>query len=246
MKKISILFGSESDKPTYEPLKNDLEKDYSVDLQIISAHRNPDELEKYLKQSEYDLIVAGAGLAAHLPGVIASKVKVPVIGIPVDSYWGGLDSFASIVQMPFGVPVISSAPGSTKDVRKFLNEIEKMKSEKFNNINLVLSETVANYEYAANEINRTKKYATQLEMVVETHPKVKEGFFNIVYVSKSDDVQCDKTVLHVPLLDKSICKDPHKFSDFFTWATKGGFWIGTNNTRNALLSIYKLKTFARA
>ena len=81
------------------------EKGIKYDLQVISAHRQPDKLDEYIKKSDCDVFIAIAGLSAALPGVIASKTKKPVIGVPVDSKLGGLDALLSIVQMPKGVPV---------------------------------------------------------------------------------------------------------------------------------------------
>jgi 5-(carboxyamino)imidazole ribonucleotide mutase len=81
------------------------EKGIEFDLQVISAHRDPDRLNEYIKTSKSEVFIAIAGLAAALPGVIASKTKKPVIGVPVNARLGGLDALLSIVQMPKGVPV---------------------------------------------------------------------------------------------------------------------------------------------
>ncbi len=103
---VSIIAASTSDKEAYEKAEKIL-KDNSIkyDLQIISAHRNPDILDQYLKSSESLVYIAVAGLSAALPGVIASKTDKPVIGVPVSAKLGGLDALLSIVQMPPGVPV---------------------------------------------------------------------------------------------------------------------------------------------
>jgi len=107
--KISVIIGSESDIPVIKKGINILNRfgiDY--DFKILSAHRTPGELIKYLdslKKRGVELIIAAAGKAAHLPGVIASNSLLPVIGLPVDSGLGGLDSLLSIVQMPKGIPV---------------------------------------------------------------------------------------------------------------------------------------------
>jgi len=103
---VSIIAGSTSDKDVYEKAEKVLkENDISYDLQIISAHRNPEKLDEYLKTSDALIYVAVAGLSAALPGVIASKTSKPVIGVPVSAKLGGLDALLSIVQMPPGVPV---------------------------------------------------------------------------------------------------------------------------------------------
>ncbi len=105
---VSIIAGSISDKEIYEKAEKVL-KDNNIkyDLQIISAHRNPEQLDKYVKDSESLVYIAVAGLSAALPGVIASKTNKPVIGVPVSAKLGGLDALLSIVQMPPGVPVAS-------------------------------------------------------------------------------------------------------------------------------------------
>ena len=77
------------------------------DIQAISAHRNPEELDKYLKTSDAGIFIAITGLSAALPGVIASKTDKVVIGVPVSSKLGGLDALLSTIQMPKGVPVAS-------------------------------------------------------------------------------------------------------------------------------------------
>jgi len=103
---VSIIAGSTSDKEVYEKAGKIL-KDNGIkyDLQIISAHRDPDKLDQYLKSSKSLVYIAVAGLSAALPGVIASKTDKPVIGVPVNAKLGGLDALLSIVQMPPGVPV---------------------------------------------------------------------------------------------------------------------------------------------
>ena len=112
---ISIIAGSTSDKEVYEKAENVLkENNINYDLQVISAHRNPNKLDEYLKNCDSLIYIAVAGLSAALPGVIASKTLKPVIGVPVKSRaLNGLDSLLSIVQMPGGVPVATVAIGSS-------------------------------------------------------------------------------------------------------------------------------------
>jgi 5-(carboxyamino)imidazole ribonucleotide mutase len=105
---ISIIAGSTSDKEVYEKVEKILrENDIPYELRIISAHRDPEKLDTYLKNSNSLVFIAVAGLSAALPGVIASKTDKPVIGVPVSAKLGGLDALLSIVQMPPGVPVAS-------------------------------------------------------------------------------------------------------------------------------------------
>jgi 5-(carboxyamino)imidazole ribonucleotide mutase len=89
------------------------------EIKVLSAHRTPDLLFEYIEQIEekgYKVIIAGAGGAAHLPGVIASQTLLPVIGVPIETkVMGGLDSLLSMVQMPGGVPVATMGIGNAKN-----------------------------------------------------------------------------------------------------------------------------------
>ena len=103
---VSIIAGSESDKSVYEKAEKVLkENNVPYELKILSAHRDPEKLDDYLKTCQSLVYIAVAGLSAALPGVVASKTEKPVIGVPVSAKLGGLDALLSIVQMPPRVPV---------------------------------------------------------------------------------------------------------------------------------------------
>ncbi len=103
---VTILAGSESDKFVYEKAEKVLkENNIPYELKILSAHRDPEKLDDYLKTCHSLVYIAVAGLSAALPGVVASKTEKPVIGVPVSAKLGGLDALLSIVQMPPKVPV---------------------------------------------------------------------------------------------------------------------------------------------
>jgi len=111
--KIGIIIGSESDLPVIEKAEKQL-KEFGInfELTVASAHRTPKKVEAYAKAAEkkYDLIIAAAGMAAALPGVVAAHTTLPVIGIPIHSKpLSGHDALFSIVQMPPGVPVATVA-----------------------------------------------------------------------------------------------------------------------------------------
>lgn len=113
---VAVLAGSTSDAKVYEKAETVLkENNISYELKILSAHRNPDELEKYVKGSSAKVFICVAGLSAALPGVVASKTQKPVIGVPVSAKLGGLDALLSIVQMPPGVPVASVGIDNAKN-----------------------------------------------------------------------------------------------------------------------------------
>ena len=114
MAKVGIVMGSDSDMPVMAKAADILEElGISYEMKIISAHREPDIFFEYAKSAEakgFKVIIAGAGKAAHLPGMCAAIFPMPVIGIPMKtSDLGGVDSLYSIVQMPSGIPVATVA-----------------------------------------------------------------------------------------------------------------------------------------
>ncbi len=115
--KVGIIMGSQSDWPTMKPASEILTTlDVEHEVKIVSAHRTPDRLWDYGKTAVdrgLQVIIAGAGGAAHLPGMMASKTRVPVIGVPVETRaLKGVDSLYSILQMPRGYPVSTMAIGA--------------------------------------------------------------------------------------------------------------------------------------
>ncbi len=114
MAKVGIVMGSDSDMPVMSKAADILEQfGVSYEMTIISAHREPDVFYEYAKSAEakgFQVIIAGAGMAAHLPGMCAAIFPLPVIGIPMHTTsLGGRDSLYSIVQMPSGIPVATVA-----------------------------------------------------------------------------------------------------------------------------------------
>ncbi len=116
MARVSILMGSQSDWDVMQNAAKQL-KEFGIeyDARVISAHRAPDLLVSYIKEAEskgVECFIAGAGAAAHLAGVVASKTTLPVLGVPMPSkYLQGMDSLLSTVQMPKGIPVATFAIG---------------------------------------------------------------------------------------------------------------------------------------
>jgi phosphoribosylaminoimidazole carboxylase PurE protein len=114
---VGIVGGSRSDFPVLEAATAVLDElGVAHELQVVSAHRTPDRLFEYAERAAgrgLRVIIAGAGGAAHLPGMLAAKTALPVIGVPVPTqHLGGLDSLLSIVQMPRGIPVATVAIGN--------------------------------------------------------------------------------------------------------------------------------------
>ena len=107
--KVSIIMGSTSDLPVMEKAAKILDElEIPFEINALSAHRTPEEVESFARNAEnrgIRVIIAAAGMAAHLPGVIAAMTTLPVIGVPIKASLDGLDSLLSIVQMPPGIPV---------------------------------------------------------------------------------------------------------------------------------------------
>ena len=129
--KVAVIMGSTSD---WETMKNTCEilEEFEVayEKKVVSAHRTPDLMFQYAKEARargIKVIVAGAGGAAHLPGMVASQTTLPVIGVPVQTRTlNGLDSLLSIVQMPGGVPVATTAIGKAGAINAGLLAVEML------------------------------------------------------------------------------------------------------------------------
>jgi 5-(carboxyamino)imidazole ribonucleotide mutase len=129
---VGIIMGSRSDWETMSAARDTLDElEISCEVRVVSAHRMPDEMFEYAasaSQRGLVAIIAGAGGAAHLPGMTAAKTLVPVIGVPIQSSrTGGLDSMLSIVQMPPGVPVATMAIGGAVNAALFAARIVALK-----------------------------------------------------------------------------------------------------------------------
>jgi phosphoribosylaminoimidazole carboxylase PurE protein len=125
---VGIIGGSRSDFPVLEAAVKVLEElGVPAELKVVSAHRTPDRLFSYAEAASgrgIRVIIAGAGGAAHLPGMLAAKTLLPVIGVPIPTeHLGGLDSLLSIVQMPKGIPVATVAIGNAMNAGLLAAEI---------------------------------------------------------------------------------------------------------------------------
>ena len=156
MEKVAIIMGSISDKEIMEKAAEILkEMNISYEMKVLSAHRTPELLRdyiSYMEKNDFKVVIAGAGGAAHLAGVIASGTLLPVIGVPIETKaLGGLDSLLSTVQMPGGIPVATVGIGNAKNagllaahilaientkIREKLKEYRKAMAQKIEDINI--------------------------------------------------------------------------------------------------------------
>jgi len=131
---VGILMGSASDADIMEPARVTLEEfGIPCERRVLSAHRTPDQALQYAEEAAargIEVLIAGAGGAAHLPGVLAAKTTLPVIGVPIQSKsLNGLDSLLSIVQMPAGIPVATVAINGSANAALLAIEILALKDQ---------------------------------------------------------------------------------------------------------------------
>lgn len=233
--KIFVVFGSVSDEKVSLPLVEALEKDFEVEYKVISAHRNLDQLHAKIKTWKGDAIIAGAGLAAALPGVVAAMTPLPVFGVPVPSQFGGLDSLCSIAQMPPGVPVLSCGPGRTDEILAFLRHWKCWQGSR--RLHYVVPAGIS----ANDDISKASALAEESGFQTSFSAEKNDAAFNVYFVSKLTDVRKGEFGLHIPFFTKSDIAKAENYMSVLDWTNKGGLWLGANNTRNAVQSLLRLK-----
>ncbi len=234
--KLFVVFGSASDENISLPLVTALKKvSDDVEYQVISAHRNLEQLQERITTWKGDAIIAGAGIAAALPGVVAAMTPLPVFGVPVPSQFGGLDSLASIAQMPPGVPVMTCGPGKTDEIVSFLARWKLWQSKPH------LHFVVPNGVSANDDIAKAEVLAKEKGVTVSSSAAKDPASLNVYFVTKAEEVRTDEFSLHIPYFTKGDVVKPEKYLDVLKWTEKGGLWVGANNTRNAVQSLLRLK-----
>ena len=154
--KVGIVMGSDSDLAVMKKAAHVL-KDFDIEFEMViaSAHRTPEEVKKFVTRMEAEgalAIIAGAGAAAHLPGVIASFTVLPVIGVPLNATaLKGVDALLAIVQMPSGMPVATMAVDGAKNAALFAVQIGAAQNEALRNKNKAYREDMAKQVIAKNE-----------------------------------------------------------------------------------------------
>jgi 5-(carboxyamino)imidazole ribonucleotide mutase len=132
MPRVAVLTGSQSDVPVLEPCLQTLgDLGIQHELHVMSAHRTPDKVQQFAASAAdqgFEVIIAAAGMAAHLPGVVAARTALPVIGVPIGKPgMSGLDALLSIAQMPPGVPVACMAVNGAKNAALYAAAILALK-----------------------------------------------------------------------------------------------------------------------
>jgi 5-(carboxyamino)imidazole ribonucleotide mutase len=153
--KVSIIMGSTSDLPVMEGAAKVLnELKIPFEMHALSAHRTPEKVEEFAKTASsrgIRVIIAGAGMAAHLPGVIAAMTHIPVIGVPIKSSLDGMDALLAIVQMPPGIPVATVAINGAQNAGILAAQMLSIADDELNTRIIAFKENLKNKILKANE-----------------------------------------------------------------------------------------------
>lgn len=221
-----IVLGSSSDLPAVTPIADYFKKQkIHYECHVCSAHRTPDELDALLKKP-FTLIIAGAGLAAHLPGVCAARTIAPVVGVPCLGAFNSLDAFLSIVQMPPHIPVLGM---SVNDKHRMEDVALLLKS--YNGVTIIGDKNNKRVESCVEVLNTfTVSYA----FAEQCDPKKINIYFFALHEYKTLDV--DALMINVALKENSTEQD----AMVFCATAKHGFWVGLNRGENAALAAVEL------
>lgn len=254
--KILVIFGSKSDANIYEPLKSRLiNEGHEVDFRMLSVHRSPDLLDKELAGTGAQAVIAGAGLAAHLPGILASKLLIPVFGIPCAAAIGGVDSFFAISQMPFGIPVLCTAPDQYSTAVESIGRWQRLDLQfTFDKFNLVFERNKRGLPHFQMLLERAEKIREKTKIELSVSERTVENALNICLVDISEtDPEAplpfgaipkgsDELRILVPVLNEHAYRDPYSALSVVRRinSVPGGLWTGINNVGNAMLAALQL------
>ena len=228
MNKVLIIFGSKSDERIYNEIIKGLKKEkIDFELKVSSAHKTPEDVNKTLEQ-DYAVYIAGAGLAAHLPGVVAARVYRPVIGVPCEGGYQGLDALLSISQMPPGVPVL--AVGVNKGDVAAGNCAKMLK--KYEGVTIIGDK---NSKAAKQAVQTLEKFEVVPIFGDKPNPKT----INIEFTYFDEPVEKnEELVIYCPLLMPQ--NDKASTSLNFLKHTSHGLWVGINNGTNAAVAAVEI------
>ena len=159
---VSIIMGSTSDYPVMEKAAKFFEEmEIPFEINALSAHRTPDAVEKFAsnaKENGIKVIIAAAGMAAHLPGVIAAMTPIPVIGVPIKASLDGMDSLLAIVQMPPGIPVATVAINGSLNAAILATQMMGTNNEEIYNKTVAYKKELKSKIVKANQELAEKKF----------------------------------------------------------------------------------------
>ncbi len=219
------MFGSGSDKETYDPVVAGLKQSNDVTVRVLSAHKTPKQAEAALA-GDYDLYVAGAGLASHLPGFIAAKVTKPVVGIPCPGKFGGLDALLSTLQMPPGIPVLTTGVSG----KQAAQQISRMRDTQ--GVLTVVGGPANKY------VEKAEAILKELGVSYQLSNACRAGCMNIQFVPLGEKTaEQDRMIIYVPIADETNPEDALKLLEM----TQHGLWVGVNRADNAAIAAAQLQ-----
>lgn len=233
--RINVLFGSESDKGIFEPLCDRLRAINGVDVffEVCSAHRDPERLRKIITEKPCDLYITGAGLAAHLPGVVASQTITPVIGIPCNDILLGLDALLSIIQMPKGVPALAAGVSAVDHVVSFVSWYAgNMVKPPILKVNAPA--------WATKQVEQLKKPLEEIGwQFADSNNASNILELQLVDLQSRGALHAPATTfLGAPIIEKTPFEgDPKNILEI---TSRGGLWVGINNITNMQIALLEL------
>jgi len=239
MADVLVVFGSKSDSSVYSRIMNGLkDREVSAELRICSAHKTPEMLDQIIAESGAKLFIAGAGLAAALPGVIASKTTKPVVGVPVGSNYAGLDALLSIVQMPSGFPVIATGVNATEqavaaaDLALERHSLLKITGNQYNQI---IKQKIDNIKPIANKLGVNFEFIHSLDG--SSFDKHRQILINVIELASFSSREPEQALaLNVPILKESSTPEALELFE----KSRKGLWIGLNRVENAFIAAAQL------
>lgn len=195
-------------------------------LRVCSAHRTPELLDKIIEEGNYDAIIAAAGLAAALPGTVAAKTTTPVIGVPLTGAFEGLDALLSIIQMPPGIPVLTTGINNPEEAAAAAMKIVSNKARKAN--------IIAAKNKSQKAVDKATETLKQFGIPYVCSDKIEKDAINIFFVDISEEKipVADTLTIYCPTAEKEAAGDAVKLLRL----TKKGLWVGLNRGENAAIA----------
>jgi 5-(carboxyamino)imidazole ribonucleotide mutase len=228
---VLIICGSKSDVGTIRKAADLLrEKKVKCVVRVCSAHRTPEMLDKILASADFDekdkcsAIIAGAGLAAALPGVVASKTTLPVIGVPLSGAFEGIDALLSIAQMPPGIPVICTGVNNTTDAAEIAFKISNFHSGKVRIVATKKGKAIA----------KAEEMLSHFGIGFCHGEKTDKDFLNLVFVGLDEKTipKSEGLAIFCPVAENEKAADVLRLQHIME---KGG-WVGLNRGENAAVA----------
>lgn len=227
MADILVLFASIGDESAFKPVREVLDSHHApYDFRMASAHKTPDDVDDILKK-KYKLVITGAGLAAALPGVVAAKTLSPVIGVPCSGALEGLDALLSIMQMPPGIPVLTTGVNNGAFAAQMA--LKMLKKPK---------EVVLVGDNASSAYKKALSIFQEFGVSVTAAQDPKEGAVNIVYVGLDKLPKENGITIYCPVISQEHDKAPLALE--LLKFTHQGLWVGINNGTNAAIAAIEI------